>query len=172
MSCCSTSDAEIKMSFPEGKPSLVYWALCGRGDVAKCLFRAAEVEYILDTDTANTWPAYKPECPFGQIPVLFHGDVKLAQGGAINRYVARLGGLYPTDPIEASKCDMIMEEAMDLFGSIFKVRVDLLVRIRVRERNEANGIELALHFVSLTFTVYCTALYCTILFYETAQGCR
>lgn len=108
-------------SFPTGKPVLVYWDLCGRGDVVKCLFLAANIDYELDSENANSWPAYKDKCPFGQLPVLKHGDLVLAQGGAINRYVARLGGLYPTDPIEASQCDMIIEEVMDIFSGLFKV---------------------------------------------------
>lgn len=107
------------MPFPEGKPSLVYWDLCGRADIAKLMFLAAEIEYDLDTENANNWPGYKPETPFGQLPVLRHGDVTIAQGGAINRYVGRLGGLYPEDPVEASECDMIMDGIMDMFGAIF-----------------------------------------------------
>ncbi len=113
-------------SFPTGKPILVYWNLCGRGDIVQCLFHAANVEYDLDSENANSWPAYKEQCPFGQLPVLKHGDgLVLAQGGAINRYAARLGGLYPTDPVEASRCDMIIEEVMDVFSCLFKVSVCL-----------------------------------------------
>jgi len=115
---------ESKPIFPAGKPTLVYWELCGRGDIAKCLFYAGNIEFDLDTENANSWPAYKDQCPFGQIPVLKHGPVTLAQGGAINRYVARLAGLYPLDPVEASKCDMIMEECMEIFAGLFKVRSD------------------------------------------------
>lgn len=113
-------------SFPTGKPILVYWNLCGRGDIVQCLFHAANIEYDIDSENANSWPAYKEQCPFGQLPVLKHGDgLVLAQGGAINRYAARLGGLYPTDPVEASRCDMIIEEVMDVFSCLFKVSVCL-----------------------------------------------
>jgi len=116
------SKAGVKSSFPSEKPVVVYWELCARGDICKCLLHAGNVEYTLDTDNANSWPAYKSKCPFGQLPVLKHGDVVLAQGGAVNRYCARLTGLYPTNPIEASLCDMIIEECMDIFGGLFKVR--------------------------------------------------
>lgn len=109
------------MPFPEGKPSLVYWDLCGRADIAKCMFLAGEIEHELDTDNANNWPGYKTECPFEQVPILHHGDLTLAQGGAINRYIARMGGLYPEDPVDASYCDMVMDGIMDMFGGIFAV---------------------------------------------------
>mmetsp|Transcript_12285 Transcript_12285/g.14803 ORF Transcript_12285/g.14803 Transcript_12285/m.14803 type:complete len:215 (-) Transcript_12285:202-846(-) len=107
------------MPFPDAKPSLVYWELCGRADIAKLMFLAGEIDYDLDTTNANNWPGYKPECPFAQLPILHHGDVTLAQGGAINRYIARMGGLYPTDPVEASECDMVMDGIMDMFAFIF-----------------------------------------------------
>lgn len=84
---------------------------------------AGGVEYDLDDETANSWPAYRPQAPFGQLPVMTHGDVKLAQSGAINRYCARLAGLYPEDPVEASKCDMMMDEAMDIFQALFKAKL-------------------------------------------------
>jgi len=109
-------------NFPSGKPSLIYWAISGRADFAKLMMHAGNVEFDLDTENANSWPAYKPETPFGQIPVLKHGDLTFGQGGAINRYCARLAGLYPDDPVEASKCDMIMEECMDIFSALFKCK--------------------------------------------------
>lgn len=110
-------------SFPSEKPILVYWDLCGRGDISKCLLYAGNIEYVLDTENANSWPAYKEKCPFGQLPVLLHGEsLVLAQGGAINRYCARLGGLYPENSKDASMCDMIIEECMDIFSGLFKVR--------------------------------------------------
>ena len=83
---------------------------------------AGNIEYDLDTDTANAWPASKESTPFGQIPVLKHGGLTLAQGGALNRYCARLAGLYPQGIVEASICDMYLEEMMDIFSGLFKVR--------------------------------------------------
>lgn len=116
----------FKKKFPAGKPNIVYWALCGRGDIAQCMLMAGGVDFDLDTENANNFGEYKTHCPFGQLPVLEHGEgdkkVVIAQGGAINRYCARLAGLFPTDPVEASKADMIMEECMDIFQALFKAK--------------------------------------------------
>lgn len=106
----------------KAKPTLVYWNLHGRGDFCQAMLYAGGIEYDLDDATANTWPAPKDEAPFGQLPYFKHGDLTLAQNGAITRYCARLAGIYPTDPVEASKCDMYIEEVMDIFNEIFKVR--------------------------------------------------
>ena len=104
------------------KPILVYFNVHSRGDFCQAFFWATNFPYENDYDSANSWPEKKDEMPFGQIPVLKHGDVTIAQGGAINRYCAKLAGLYPEDDVEAAICDMYMEEMMDIFVEIYKVR--------------------------------------------------
>lgn len=103
------------------KVQLVYWNLHGRSDFCQAMLYAGGVPYDLDEETANVWPEGKDATPFGQIPVLKHGSLTLAQGGALTRYCARLGGLYPEDMTEASICDMYLEEVMDIYGALFKV---------------------------------------------------
>ena len=96
---------------------------------------AGNIEFELDEDTANAWPAAKEETPFGQIPILKHGDLTIGQGGALNRYCARLSGLYPTDVQAAAQCDMYLEEVMDIFGGLFKVRQSIVYNYNTEKRN-------------------------------------
>lgn len=124
----NTSTTTTQM--PEGKPELVYWNLHGRSDFCQAMLYAGDIAYVLDEDTANSWPAPKEDAPFGQLPFLRHGDLVIGQGGAINRYCARLAGLYPTDPVEATYCDMYLEEVMDIFGGFFKVSESIMYRIQ------------------------------------------
>jgi glutathione S-transferase len=100
--------------------TLVYWHVNGRSDFCQALLYAADIPFNLDDNTANNWGEHKDDSPFGQLPLLKHGELVLAQGGAINRYCARLGDLYPKDTVEASKCDMYMEEIMDIFHGLFR----------------------------------------------------
>ena len=79
-------------------------------------------QYELDSNTANSWPAPKDDCPFGQLPILKHDDLVLAQSGAILRYCARIAGLIPEDPVGAAKCDMIFEECADLYNLMIKAK--------------------------------------------------
>merc|ERR1712038_626686 len=95
----------------------------GRADFCQAMLYAGGVPFELDDNTANNWPSTREESPFGQLPYLKHGGLTIGQGGAINRYCARLAGLYPTNPIEASICDMYMEEVMDIFNGLFKVYI-------------------------------------------------
>lgn len=108
---------------PTGKPVLVYWNLHGRSDFCQAMLYAGSIPFELDEAGANTWPAGKADTPFGQIPVLTHGDMTIGQGGAINRYCAKIAGLYPSDFQEAAVCDMYIEEIMDIYLGLFKVRM-------------------------------------------------
>lgn len=104
----------------DAKPVIVYWALHGRSNIAQALLLAGNVDFDLDSDTANNWGQNKPTAPFGQLPMLKHGDLTIAQSGAINRYCAKLAGLYPSDAQEAAICDMFIEECVDIVSSMSK----------------------------------------------------
>lgn len=107
---------------PTEKPKLVYWNLHGRSDFCQAMMHAGNVSFDLDEATANAWPQSKEDTPFGQLPVLKHGSLIIGQGGAINRYCARLAGLYPSDITAAAVCDMYIEEMMDIYEALFKAK--------------------------------------------------
>lgn len=119
--CSGGSSEERETMVSSEKPVLVYWGVHGRSDFCQAMMAAGNIDYDLDTETANAWPEAKEESPFGQIPYLKHGSITLGQGGALNRYCARIAGLYPSGDVEASVCDMYMEEMMDIFAGIFPV---------------------------------------------------
>jgi len=58
----------------------------------------------------------KSVLPFGQVPYLEHGNVKMAQGRGICRYLAHVGGLNDglTDA-EYALSEMLFEESADIF---------------------------------------------------------
>ncbi|KAG2488828.1 hypothetical protein HYH03_012627 [Edaphochlamys debaryana] len=98
---------------------LHYFAGPGRAEAARLLFAIGNVPFEDVHYTYETLAAFKPKAPFGQVPVLELADGKmLAQSGAIDRYVAKLAGLYPEDPLDAARADMVafhMVDFMDLF---------------------------------------------------------
>lgn len=62
--------------------------------------------------------------PFGQVPVLQVNGVQVTQCDSILRYVGKLAGLYPTDPLQALFCDEVMfvvEEAGMKIGPTFRM---------------------------------------------------
>ena len=41
------------------KPRFVYWGLNSRAQMSMLMLRSANIEYVWDTETANTWPEPK-----------------------------------------------------------------------------------------------------------------
>jgi glutathione S-transferase len=65
--------------------------------------------------------------PFGQLPTLHVDGTLVTQCEAINRYVGKLAGLYPTDPFQALLCDevtYVVEEAGVRLGPTFRMTGD------------------------------------------------
>ncbi|CAM9664742.1 unnamed protein product [Hapterophycus canaliculatus] len=61
---------------------------------------------------------------------------------AILRYVGRLGGLYPSDPLDAAKCDAILDCATD-FGTAARpsfIEKDEAKKLEMRAEMAANYI--------------------------------
>ncbi|GFR53153.1 hypothetical protein Agub_g15873 [Astrephomene gubernaculifera] len=104
---------------------LYYFELPGRAEVARLCLTIGNIpfeEVIID---GNNWPEYKPKTPFGQVPVLELPDGKMiAQSGAIERYVAKLAGLYPQDPLQAALADQAVFHMADIwepFAATFRL---------------------------------------------------
>ena len=66
----------------------------------------------------------KPELPFGQLPYLVDGDVKVAQSLAILRYLARKGGLQGDDDKGFAFSEMLIQEMEDCFTMLAKANYD------------------------------------------------
>lgn len=61
------------------------------------------------------------ELPYGSLPVLDIGGEKplrVAQSNAILRYVGRLAGLYPADPLLALRVDELVDYAEDMANAL------------------------------------------------------
>lgn len=67
------------------------------------------------------FPELKPTLPFGQLPYLVDGDVKIAQSNAILRYVARKADLAGNiSDAHYGLSEMLIEEANDLNNLLVK----------------------------------------------------
>jgi glutathione S-transferase len=90
----------------------------GRGEPARLALAMAGIPFEDDRVTFADWPRRKQETPYGAVPLLEVDGKILAQSNAINRYVGKLAGLYPTDPWEAALCDETMEAVEDITNKI------------------------------------------------------
>lgn len=53
--------------------------------------------------------------PYGKLPVLEVDGTVIPQSTSQLRYVGKIGGLYPTDPLEAALADAAVGATMDIF---------------------------------------------------------
>lgn len=74
---------------------LTYFPSKGRAEKIRLLFRVTNrTADLVDTKIdSSKWPELKAKTPFGQLPILRHGQVRLAQSNAILFYVASKLGL-------------------------------------------------------------------------------
>lgn len=54
------------------------------------------------------------ELPYGQLPVLDVDGVRIAQSVAIARYCGKVSGLYPSDALQAARCDELLDTATQI----------------------------------------------------------
>jgi glutathione S-transferase len=90
----------------------------GRGEPARLALSIGEIVFVDDRVPFSDWERRKPDTPFGALPLLENDGQILAQSNAINRYVGKLTGLYPSDPWQAALCDEIMEAVEDISSMV------------------------------------------------------
>jgi glutathione S-transferase len=86
----------------------------GRGEPARLAMFIGGVAFEDDRISFQEFAANRDRYPFKRVPLLTIDGVDLSQGNTINRYVAKLAGLYPTDPLEAAYCDEVMDAVEDI----------------------------------------------------------
>jgi len=94
---------------------LYYFDGRGRAELTRLLLSEAGFAWEDKRVDNKEWAsgALKSKAPFGQMPLLEIGTGNnaqyLAQSPAISRYIARLGGLYGANDVEAGRIDAIFE---------------------------------------------------------------
>jgi len=90
----------------------------GRGEPARLALFMGGVLFEDDRVAMADWPERKAGTPFGSVPVLLADGKTLTQSNAINRYVGKLTGLYPSDFWQAALCDETMDAVEDVVSAI------------------------------------------------------
>jgi len=92
---------------------LFYFNGRGRGEGARLLLSEAGFAFEDKRVENKDWAPLKAKAPFGQMPLLEVGTGNnaylLAQSPAIMRYIAKLGGLYGANDVEALRIDSIFD---------------------------------------------------------------
>ena len=86
----------------------------GRGEPARIAFHAGGISFEDDRLSFVEFSKVRASTPFNSLPVLWIDGEPVSQSNAINRYVGKLAGLYPQDPLQALYCDEAMDASEDL----------------------------------------------------------
>ena len=90
----------------------------GRGEVTRLIMAIAGVEFEDNRIAVADWPAVRDQAPFKALPVLHIDGEAVSQSNAMNRYLGRLAGLYPEDPVAALRCDEICDAVEDILTKV------------------------------------------------------
>src|SRR5512134_2117665 len=86
----------------------------GRGEAARLIMHLAGVPFDDRRIPGKDWPALRDTMPFQAMPVLEVDGKVITQSNTINRYLGKLGGLYPKDDWQATLADEIMDAVEDI----------------------------------------------------------
>ena len=104
------------------KLKLIYFTGRALAESPQMMMRYAGIEYRYEMAWdyyGKPWSEVKLEVAFGQLPVLVVNDmVHIWQSGAIVRYLAKLTGTMPEEPLLAALVDAVFEQTQELFAPL------------------------------------------------------
>ncbi|CAH0560821.1 unnamed protein product [Brassicogethes aeneus] len=112
---------------------LTYFDIPGLGEPIRWMFAMGKIEFEDIHIKKDDWSTFKPETPFGQLPLLEHNGKVVSQSMAICRYVGKLVGLGGKDAWEDLEIDFMVDCFSDFTGKLIQM---------VKETDEARKEEL------------------------------
>ncbi|MBL4286010.1 glutathione S-transferase family protein [Vibrio fluvialis] len=90
----------------------------GRAEPARIALRYAGIDFEDVRFSPKELAERAKDYPLGKVPVMDVEGQRVTQSNAINRYVGKLTGLYPNDPIQALLCDEALDAAEELTAKV------------------------------------------------------
>ncbi|XP_062585649.1 probable glutathione S-transferase 9 [Saccostrea cucullata] len=120
----------------------VYFALRGRGELIRMVFRLARVEFQDERVDLEDWKHIKHNTPTGELPYLEVNGKRLTQSLTIARYLAREFGLAGGSNWEQALVEQVVDTCDDLRAENAKI-------IHERDKNKLNELKLKMNDVIL-----------------------
>ena len=90
----------------------------GRAEPIRIAFHAAGIPFEDNRISFAEFGEQRAGIRFTAVPVLEIDGAQVTQSNALSRYVGKLAGLYPTDPLQALYCDEVLGAMEDLIHYI------------------------------------------------------
>ncbi|CAL4088482.1 unnamed protein product [Meganyctiphanes norvegica] len=92
---------------------LTYFNAYGRSEITRWCFAYGGIPYTDERIDIEKWPTFKKELIsrglVGEMPILTVDNRELHESLAIARYIAKMAGLVPKDPLEAAVADACVD---------------------------------------------------------------
>eukprot|EP00955_Chlamydomonas_euryale_P098652 365159-Chlamydomonas_euryale.AAC.28 len=126
---------------------LLHVAGC-RGETTRMLFNYGGIEFTEELITfeewGKEWKNKMADQAYGQLPILEVDGKTLSQSGAMERYIARLAGVYPTDDWEAAKVEEAVGIVQDAFSTImYATNSKMAGKAVAKSKNRVKGYAVA-----------------------------
>ena len=121
----------------------------GRGEVARLVMALGDIPFEDIRIPIAEWPAVRDSMPLHALPVLEVDGERITQSNSINRFLGRMANLYPEDPLEALRCDEIMDAVEDAVTMV-------VATFRIEDKEELKAAREA--FAAGPLTLYLTRL--------------
>ena len=95
-------------------PKLSYFDLEYLGEPIRLTYKISGVNFEDNRVSFADWPAFKEQCPNGQMPVLEIDGKKYTQTFAILRMLGNQNGMYPSDAEKQYDVDEIIDLTEDV----------------------------------------------------------
>lgn len=101
---------------------LTYFKAPGRAEPIRHALAIAGVDFEDEHVTFDQFPALRQSgaWPFLSLPIMTVDGATFAESAAMLRFAGKLGGLYPDDPVEAMKVDMVVDALEPILTAIFQ----------------------------------------------------
>ncbi len=109
----------------------------GRGEPVRLAMALGNIPFEDHRFPLSDWPLLRDQTPFHQVPVMEIDGETFTQTNTMSRYVGKLAGLYPQDPLEAARCDEVMSVIEDILGKV-------IVTFRIEDEDEKRLARIAL----------------------------
>merc|ERR1711963_883819 len=134
------------MGFQMSSPLvLTYFPIRGRSEAIRLALEFGGAEYVNKNLSMDEWADMKEGMPFGQLPLLEDGTVRIAQSGAILRYVGRKYDLYGASRAQAAHIDCIIEGTQDFHQAAGKI----FMSARFKKGDRSDLIDLVEHWLEI-----------------------
>ncbi|CAL4159968.1 unnamed protein product [Meganyctiphanes norvegica] len=105
---------------------LTYFNACGLAELSRWCFAYGKIPFIDERITIEKWPQLKKELTSrglaGNVPILTVDSHQLQESLAIARYIAKIAGLVPKDPLEAAVADACVDSLTGI-GAQFRMMI-------------------------------------------------